>query len=133
MEYDKTLYNSLEAVATQYLSLEKKLEASTLPISELKEVNRAIKRTKPVFEKFQIYKKLIENAIQDEKVLNEGNDKDLIELAKTELDDIKSQVPKLEEELKVLLIPQDPNNDKNVIVEMRPGVGGDESCIFVAD
>ena len=133
MEYDKTLYNSLEAVATQYLSLEKKLEASTLPISELKEVNRAIKRTKPVFEKFQIYKKLIENAIKDEKVLNEGNDKDLIELAKIELDDIKSQVPKLEEELKVLLIPQDPNNDKNVIVEMRPGVGGDESCIFVAD
>ncbi|MCF0227682.1 MAG: peptide chain release factor 1, partial [Malacoplasma sp.] len=133
MEYDKTLYNSLQAVSDQYLSLEKKLEESTLPISELKEVNRAIKRTKPIYEKFQEYKKLIENAIQDEKVLSESNDKDLTELAKMELDDIKTKVPQLEEELKILLIPQDPNNDKNVIVEMRPGVGGDESCIFVAD
>ena len=59
MEYDKTLYNSLEAVAKQYLSLEKKLEESTLPVSELKEVNRAIKRTRPVYEKFNQYKALI--------------------------------------------------------------------------
>ena len=133
MEFDKTLYNSLEAVAKQYLDLEHKLEESTLPISELKEVNRAIKRTRQIYNKFSEYKKLIENATQDEKVLNTSKEADLIELAKMELDEIKTQVPKLEEELKILLIPQDPNNDKNVIVEMRPGVGGDESCIFVGD
>ncbi len=133
MEYDKNLYTSLQAIANQYESLNQKLESGSLSIHELKEVNRAIKHNRPIYDKFNEYKKLIENGLQDEKVLNEGGEAELIELAKLELDDIKSQLPNLEEELKILLIPQDPNNDKDVIVEMRPGVGGDESCIFVVD
>ena len=86
--------------------------------------NKAIKHTKPIYEKFLTYKKMIENAVQDEKVLDSNSDADLIELAKMELDDIKAQIPSIESELKIMLIPRDPNNDKNVIVEMRPGVGG---------
>lgn len=132
MEYDKTLYNSLEAISKQYVDLNKKLENPDLGIDEITQINRAIKQHRKVYEKFLIYKKLIDDASQDEKVLN-GNDPELSEIAKMELEEIKRQIPDLEKELKILLIPQDPNNDKNVVVEMRPGVGGDESCIFVAD
>ncbi|AIV03726.1 peptide chain release factor 1 [Candidatus Malacoplasma girerdii] len=133
MEFDKNLYQSLEAIVKQYNELNDKVESGTLGIHELKEVNRAIKRNKPIYDKFLIYQKLIDDGIQDEKVLNEGGDNELINLAKMELEDIKNQIPAIEDELKILLIPQDPNNDKDVIVEMRPGVGGDESCIFVVD
>lgn len=133
MEFDKNLYQSLEAIVKQYNELNDKVESGMLGIHELKEVNRAIKRNKPIYDKFLIYQKLIDDGIQDEKVLNEGGDNELINLAKMELEDIKNQIPAIEDELKILLIPQDPNNDKDVIVEMRPGVGGDESCIFVVD
>ncbi len=132
MEYDKNLYASLQAISNQYEDLNKKLENPELDINEVKNINKAIKQHKKVYEHFLIYKKLIDNAIQDEKALNDS-DPSLVELAKNELDEIRKQIPNLEKELKILLIPQDENNDKDVIVEMRPGVGGDESCIFVAD
>ena len=133
MEYDKNLYTSLESIAEKYNDLNNQIENSNVDFNQLKEINKAIKHTKPIYEKFLTYKKMIENAVQDEKVLDSNSDADLIELAKMELDDIKTQIPSIESELKIMLIPRDPNNDKNVIVEMRPGVGGDESCIFVAD
>lgn len=133
MEYDKTLYASLTEIAKQYESLNKKLETEALGFNEIKDINKTIKHHKPIYDKFIEYKKLIDNAIQDEKILNSNSDNDLTEMAKMELDEIKSSIPELEEKLKVLLIPQDPNNDRNVVVEMRPGVGGDESCIFVSD
>ena len=133
MEYDKNLYTSLESIAEKYNDLNNQIENSNVDFNQLKEINKAIKHTKPIYEKFLTYKKMIDNAVQDEKVLDSNSDADLIELAKMELDDIKTQIPSIESELKIMLIPRDPNNDKNVIVEMRPGVGGDESCIFVAD
>ena len=76
---------------------------------------------------------MIDNGLQAEKILNSSNTDDLVELAKMELEEIKEKIPFFEKELKILLIPNDPNDEKNVIVEMRPGVGGDESCIFVAN
>jgi len=133
MEYDKNLYSSLEAIKEKYESLSKKLEDPNLAINEVTNINKTIKHIQPVYEKFLIFKKLIENGIQDEKVLSTNSSNDLIELAKLELEEIKQQIPSFEKELKILLIPHDKNDDKNVIVEMRPGVGGDESCIFVAN
>ena len=133
MEYDKNLYSSLEAIKQKYDELSKKLEQSNLSIEEITNINKTIKHTQPVYEKFLAFKKLIDNGLQAEKILNSSNTDDLVELAKIELEEIKEKIPSIEKELKILLIPNDPNDEKNVIVEMRPGVGGDESCIFVAN
>ena len=133
MEYDKNLYSSLEAIRQKYDELSKKLEQSNLSIEEITNINKTIKHTQPVYEKFLVFKKLIDNGLQAEKILNSSNADDLVELAKIELEEIKEKIPSIEKELKILLIPNDPNDEKNVIVEMRPGVGGDESCIFVAN
>ena len=133
MEYDKNLYSSLEAIKQKYDELSKKLEQSNLSIEEITNINKTIKHTQPVYEKFLVFKKLIDNGLQAEKILNSSNTDDLVELAKMELEEIKEKIPSFEKELKILLIPNDPNDEKNVIVEMRPGVGGDESCIFVAN
>ena len=133
MEYDKNLYSSLEAIKQKYDELSKKLEQSNLSIEEITNINKTIKHTQPVYEKFLAFKKLIDNGLQAEKILNSSNTDDLVELAKMELEEIKEKIPSIEKELKILLIPNDPNDEKNVIVEMRPGVGGDESCIFVAN
>ena len=133
MEYDKNLYSSLEAIKQKYEEISKKLEQPNLTIEEITNINKTIKHTQNVYEKFLVFKKLIDNGLQAEKILNSNNAADLVELAKIELDEIKEKIPSLEKELKILLIPTDPNDEKNVIVEMRPGVGGDESCIFVAN
>ena len=133
MEYDKNLYSSLEAIKQKYDEISKKLEQPNLTIEEITNINKTIKHTQPVYEKFLAFKKLIDNGLQAEKILNSSNADDLVELAKIELEEIKEKIPSIEKELKILLIPNDPNDEKNVIVEMRPGVGGDESCIFVAN
>ena len=66
-------------------------------------------------------------------LLEEETDEEMKELAKEELNESKANVERLEEELKILLIPKDPMDDKNIIVEMRAGAGGDEAGLFVAD
>lgn len=70
---------------------------------------------------------------ESDEIIADGSDKDLVDLAKLEKLEAQSKIPALEEELKVLLIPKDPADDKNIIVELRAGTGGDEAAIFVED
>lgn len=87
----------------------------------------------PIVEKYKEYKAEKQNVEESLELLNEESDEEMRELAKEELAESKDKVEKLEEELKILLIPKDPNDDKNIIVEMRAGAGGDEAGLFVAD
>lgn len=88
---------------------------------------------KPIVEKYEEYKKTLE-AIDDALAMLEDNlDDDFRELVKEELAENKKRVEPLENELKLLLLPKDPNDDKNVIVEIRGGAGGDEAALFAAD
>mgnify|MGYP001623584524 FL=1 len=87
----------------------------------------------PIVEKYKEYKAEKQNVEGSLELLNEESDEEMRELAKEELAESKDKVEKLEEELKILLIPKDPNDDKNIIVEMRAGAGGDEAGLFVAD
>lgn len=80
-----------------------------------------------VVEKFREYKKAKANLEEAKEMLN---DKDLKELAEAEIEEIKEKLPKLEEELKILLIPKDPDDDKNIICEIRAGAGGEEAALF---
>ncbi len=66
-------------------------------------------------------------------MLSETDDKEEVEMLKEESNGIKAELPNLEEELKILLIPKDPNDDKDVIVEIRAAAGGDEAAIFAGD
>ena len=83
-----------------------------------------------IVEKYREYKK-VQNSIEDLKEMLE--DKEMHDLAQAELDEARANLPKIEEELKLLLVPKDPNDDKNVIVEIRGGAGGEESSLFAGD
>ncbi len=87
----------------------------------------------PIVEAYKEYKtckQTIEDSLQ---MLEEESDEEMRELAKEELNDAKARVEELERELKILLLPKDPNDDKNVIVEIRAGAGGDEAALFAAE
>ncbi|MCY1567734.1 peptide chain release factor 1 [Staphylococcus pettenkoferi] len=84
-------------------------------------------------EVYREYKQVKEDLADIDDMLRETKDKDEIDMLKEEANNLKPQVPKLEEQLKFLLIPKDPNDDKNVIVEIRAAAGGDEAAIFAGD
>ncbi|MFL9834214.1 peptide chain release factor 1 [Chryseobacterium terrae] len=79
------------------------------------------------------YKGALDTIEESDEIIADGSDKDFVELAKIEKNEALEKIPAFEEELKVLLIPKDPADDKNVIVELRAGTGGDEAAIFVED
>ena len=87
----------------------------------------------PIVEAYNVYKEC-KQAIEDSlEMLEEESDEEMRELAKEELNDNKKRVEELEQELKILLLPKDPNDEKNVIVEIRAGAGGDEAALFAAE
>lgn len=86
-----------------------------------------------IVEKYQEYKDTKVNIEDSLAMLNEESDEELRELAKEELSSSKQRIVEIEEELKILLLPKDPNDDKNVIVEIRGGAGGDEAALFAAE
>ena len=87
----------------------------------------------PIVEKYKEYVQEKQNIEESLELLEEESDEEMKELAKEELSESKASVERLEEELKILLIPKDPNDDKNIIVEIRAGAGGDEAALFAAD
>ncbi len=87
----------------------------------------------PVVEAYQSYKQAKQDIEDSLALLEEESDEDMRELAKEELSDAKKRVEKLEQELKILLLPKDPNDDKNIILEIRAGAGGDEAALFASE
>lgn len=87
----------------------------------------------PIVETYKKYKECKQNIEDSLAILDEESDEEMRELAKEELKDSKEQVEELEKKLKILLLPKDPNDDKNVIVEIRAGAGGEEAALFAAE
>ena len=87
----------------------------------------------PIVMKYREYKEVVDNIKESKEILEEESDEELRELAKMELSDLESRVEPIEDELKILLLPKDPNDEKNVIVEIRGGAGGDEAALFAGD
>ena len=86
----------------------------------------------PTVEKFRDYRKL-RDAVADARAMLTESDADMREMAQAELDELEPKLATTEEELKVLLLPKDPNDDKNIVLELRAGTGGDEASLFVAE
>ncbi|EQK40827.1 peptide chain release factor 1 [[Clostridium] bifermentans ATCC 638] len=129
------MLNKLEVLEDKYKELSEKIADPEI-INDQKVWQKFIKEhaeVEPIVMKFREYKDVM-NAIADSKtILQEESDEELRELAKMELSEMEEKVEPIEEELKILLLPKDPNDDKNVIVEIRGGAGGDEAALFAGD
>ena len=94
------------------------------------ELMRELKNLTPIVEVFRQYQKTISDGEAAKLMLGEHPDKELKEMLEVELEDCKERAAALSEELKILLLPRDPNDDKNVIIEIRAGAGGEEAALF---
>lgn len=124
----------LESVEKRFIELEKELSDPAV-VSNLDKYRGLAKEHSdldPVVRTFRQYLEL-KRELHDNEELLEDTDEDIQELAREEIAEIKQKVKKTEEELKSLLVPRDPNDEKNVILEIRAGTGGDEAALFVAD
>lgn len=96
-------------------------------------LNKEYKDLEEIVVAYKTYKNTLENIKSSREVLATEEDPEFREMARMELDELEPKKEELEEQIKFLLIPKDPEDDKNVIVELRAGTGGDEACIFVED
>ncbi|MFR5683664.1 MAG: peptide chain release factor 1 [Clostridia bacterium] len=123
------MFQKLEAVEKRYDELTKLISDPEV-ISNQSEWQKYMKEhgsISDIVEKYREYKKVQKQMEEAKEMLY---DKELKELAEMELEEAKEKLPKIEEELKVLLLPRDPNDDKNVICEIRAGAGGEEAALF---
>ncbi|MDB4059217.1 peptide chain release factor 1 [bacterium] len=97
------------------------------------QLTKEYKDIKTIVDIGEVYKSLLDNISEAEEIISTEKDPEMIEMAKLQLDEAKKEIPKIEEEIKVLLIPKDPDDAKNVVVELRAGAGGDEASIFAGD
>ncbi|MFZ9673185.1 MAG: peptide chain release factor 1 [Flavobacteriaceae bacterium] len=97
------------------------------------EINKEYKDMKAVMEKRAEYLQLLDYQKEAEEILADGSDAEMVEMAKLQLEEAKSGIPQLEQDIKLLLVPKDPEDAKNVVVEIRAGTGGDEASIFAGD
>lgn len=129
------LLQKLEAIYYRFI------EVSTLIVDPdiISDMNRYVKLNKEyrdleeVVMVYKEYKNITDNIKSTRELLSTEKDPEMREMAKMELDDLEHERPDLEEKIKVLLIPKDPEDNKNAIMELRAGTGGDEACIFVED
>ena len=97
------------------------------------QLTKEYKDIKTIVDIGEVYKSLLDNISEAEEIISTEKYPEMIEMAKLQLDEAKKEIPKIEEEIKVLLIPKDPDDAKNVVVELRAGAGGDEASIFAGD
>lgn len=129
------MFEKLDFIEEKYESLSHKI-ADPEVISDQKQwmkLSKEYSDITPVVEKYREYKGVIEGIQESKEIIAEGGDDELVEMAKMELSDLQAQVGDLEGELKILLLPKDPNDDKDIIVELRAGAGGDEAGLFAAE
>ena len=116
--------------------LEKCLNSNPEIIADQKkyiELNKELKELGKLVDKGRLYKDAIDQKKEAEEYISSSEDKDMIEMAKEQLEISKESINNLEDEIKILLIPKDPDDSKNVVVEIRAGTGGDEASIFAGD
>ena len=97
------------------------------------QLNKEYKDLRLLMDKREEYVTLTDNINEAEEIISDGSDAEMVEMAKMEMDDAKNRIPQLEEEIKFLLIPKDPEDAKNAVMEIRAGTGGDEASIFAGD
>jgi len=97
------------------------------------QLTKEYKELKQLMDKRQEYIIVTANIAEAEEIIKDGNDEEMTEMARLQLEEAKERLPQLEEEIKFLLIPKDPEDSKNAVMEIRAGTGGDEASIFAGD
>ena len=128
------MIDKLQELILHFEDLEKQMIDPNLinDQNKYKEVTREHRRLIPIIDKSKQYISIHNQISEDESIL-EGEDEELKKIVKDEIDDLKSELSQIEDALKILLIPHDPNDDKSIILEIRAGTGGDEAALFAAD
>ena len=96
-------------------------------------LNKEYKDLRVLMDKREQYIELTNNLAEAEEIIEDGSDAEMVEMAKMQYDEAKEKIPELEDEIRFLLIPKDPEDSKNAVVEVRAGTGGDEASIFAGD
>lgn len=120
----------LEEVEKKYLEIERNLNSPDISPTEIHKYSKELSDLDEIVETYRNYKKTLERIEENRGLLK---DKDLGELAREELVELEEELERLENELRMLLLPKDPNDAKNVFLEIRAGTGGDEAALFAAD
>ena len=120
----------LEEVEKKYLEIERTLSKPDISPPEIHKYSKELSDLDEIVEVYRKYKSVLEKIEENRSLLK---DKDLGELAKEELEELDKEHSELEETLRMLLLPKDPNDEKNVFLEIRGGTGGDEAALFAAD
>jgi len=128
------MFDKLDQIEARYEDLGRQLGDPALLADQKKfqTVAKQHRDLEPTVDKFREYRKL-RDSIAEAKVMAGDSDPDLRGMAEEELAELEPKLPFVEEELKVLLLPKDPNDDKNIIIEVRAGTGGDEASLFAAE
>jgi peptide chain release factor 1 len=132
---EKQMYNSLLTIKNKYEELENKLNSPQI-LNDIKKYTSLLKEINSSKEIVFVFKKYLdyENTKKDAtNILRNEVDIELIKMAQNEIDKANNQMPNLIEKLKILLLPKDPNDEKNVIIEIRGAAGGDEANIFAGN
>ncbi len=129
------MFERIEIFDKRYSELNKKIYEPSIAsnVEEYQKIMKEIRDLEPVVLKYREYKQKEQTIEESLEILNDASmDAEMKELAQIELDDAKKSLETLSEELKILLLPKDPNDERNVIVEIRGGAGGEESALFSA-
>lgn len=129
------MFDKLEDLLHRYEEIQNELSEPAV-VNDQKRFRRLMKEQNdlaPIAEAFTEYKKEKQNIEESLQILDEEGDEEMRELAKEELNESKARIEELEGRIKILLLPKDPNDDKNVVVEIRAGAGGDEAALFAAE
>ncbi|MBR3989933.1 MAG: peptide chain release factor 1 [Bacteroidales bacterium] len=132
---ENTLLEKVLSLQDKYKKLEEQL-ADPEVIGDMKkfvQLNKDYKELQPIIAAGLEYKRLVEELAQAKDILMNEKDEDLKEMAKDEIAEIEPKLPEMEQQIKLLLIPADPDDSKNAMVEIRGGTGGDEAAIFAGD
>ncbi len=129
------MIKKLDEVEKKFKELSKKLEDPEIfkNIKEFQSISKEHSELKPIVEKYEEYKSILRQIDENKEIVENEEDKEIIDLAKEELESLEADKEKLENELKLMLIPKDPNDEKNIILEIRAGTGGEEAALFAAD
>ena len=129
------MFQKLEVGEKKYDELNKQLMDPKIMSDPKKimECNKAINAIEDIVEKYREYKAKNTEFTNLKQDIKEEKDHEMKEIMQEEINDLEKEIPKIEDELKILLLPKDPNDEKNVIVEIRAAAGGDEAALFAAD
>lgn len=129
------MLEKLHGIHLRWLEIEQQINDPAI-MSDMKRyvrLNKEYKDMIPLIESYKTYKTMMDNIQQAKEILANEKDPDFRDMAKAEFDELESQRIKIEDEIRILMIPPDPDDSKNAVLEIRAGTGGDEASIFAGD